>query len=174
MRPCRPFLRDRTHSLHVTLSTFNSHVRAHSGMATIFPLSSARLPRSLANKIQDLREDDEARGNLERRVAAYENEKAAATIQKMKSGLTPRQQLVQGIARKEGIADDHLPEEPKKSARKLVLKKESPRAAPQAPLWIEPALANEPPPPPLPNGGGGEKWFDGNSTCPAGMSASTF
>ena len=98
-------------------------------MATIFPLSSARLPRSLANKIQDLREDAEARGNLERRVAAYENEKAAATIQKMKSGLTPRQQLVQGIARKEGIADDHLPEEPKKSARKLVLKKESPRAA---------------------------------------------
>ena len=56
--------------------------------------------------------------------------KKTETIQKMKSGLTPRQQLVQGIARKEGIADDHLPEEPKKSARKLVLKKESPRAAP--------------------------------------------
>ena len=109
-------------------------------MATIFPLSSARLPRSLANKIQGIREDDEARGNLERRVAAYENEKAAATIQKMKSGLTPRQQLVQGIARKEGIADDHLPED-EKSARKLVLKRS--RRERQAPLWIEPALANE-------------------------------
>ena len=94
-------------------------------MATIFHSRPPAYRVASQIKSEISREDDESARKSGAACGGVRKRKGGSDNTEMKSGLTPRQQLVQGIARKEGIADDHLPEEPKKSARKLVLKKES-------------------------------------------------